>query len=162
MQYAVFTFLTFRHVPCNMQTLSLWLRSLYHWLLKNYHGCTFNCTYDTEMKKWSSQLWTQFMQLRKEAWTKFRTSTGFEPVTSRLSVRCSTNWAMKPLKLGAGQLWVHVPVKEMSVNERRNKSYMNCGNEMKKWSNPIEVLNFFSGFFTQLHKLRSQLRWQLG
>ena len=39
---------------------------------------------------------------------KFRTSTGFEPVTSRLPVRCSTNWAMKPLTLGAGQLWVHM------------------------------------------------------
>ena len=38
----------------------------------------------------------------------FRTSTGFEPVTSRLPVRCSTNWAMKPLTLGAGQLWVHM------------------------------------------------------
>ena len=37
---------------------------------------------------------------------KFRTSTGLEPVTSRLPVRCSTNWAMKPLTLGAGQLWV--------------------------------------------------------
>ena len=47
----------------------------------------------TEMKKWSSQL-TQFMQLRREAWKKFRTSTGFEPVTSRLPVRCSTNWAI--------------------------------------------------------------------
>ena len=35
-----------------------------------------------KMKKWSSQ-WTQFMQLCKEAWKKFRTSTGFEPVTSR-------------------------------------------------------------------------------
>ena len=49
------------------------------------------------------------MQLRKEAWKKkFRTSTGFEPVTSRLPVRCSANWAMKPLTLGAGQLWVHM------------------------------------------------------
>ena len=43
-----------------------------------------------KMKKWSSQ-WTQFMQLRKEAWKKFRTSMGFEPVTSRLPVWCSTN-----------------------------------------------------------------------
>ena len=32
-----------------------------------------------KMKKWSSQ-WTQFMQLLKEAWKKFRTSTAFEPV----------------------------------------------------------------------------------
>ena len=59
------------------------------------------------MKKWSSQ-WKQFMQLRKEAWKKFRTSPGFEPVTSRLPMQCSTNWAMKPLTLGAGQLWVHM------------------------------------------------------
>ena len=35
-----------------------------------------------KMKKWSSQ-WTQFVQLRKEAWKKIRTSTGFEPVTSQ-------------------------------------------------------------------------------
>ena len=60
-----------------------------------------------KMKKWSSQ-WTQFVQLRKEAWKNFRTSTGFEPVTSRLPGRCSTNWAMKPLTLGEGQLWVHM------------------------------------------------------
>ena len=65
-----------------------------------------NCGNEMKMKRWSSQ-WTQFMHLRKEAWKKFRTSTGFEPVTSRLPVRCSTNWAMKPLTLGAGQLWVH-------------------------------------------------------
>ena len=39
----------------------------------------------------------------------------------------------------------YVPVKEMSVNDIWNKSYMNCGNEI-------------SGFFTQLHKLRSLRR----
>ena len=48
------------------------------------------------------------MQLRKEAWKKFRTSTGFEPVTSRCRCDALTNWAMKPLTLGAGQLWVHM------------------------------------------------------
>ena len=63
--------------------------------------------WELKMKRWSSQ-WTQFMQLRKEAWKKFRTSTGFEPVTSRLPVRCSTKWAMKPLTLEEGQLWVHM------------------------------------------------------
>ena len=41
-----------------------------------------NCENEMKMKKWSSQ-WTQFMQLRKEAWKKFRTSTGFELVTSQ-------------------------------------------------------------------------------
>ena len=33
---------------------------------------------------------------------KVRTSTGFEPVTSRYWCDALTNWAMKPLKLGAG------------------------------------------------------------
>ena len=66
-----------------------------------------NCGNEMKMKKWSSQ-WTQFMQLGKEAFKNFRTSTGLEPVTSRLPVRCFTNWAMKPLTLGAGQLWVHM------------------------------------------------------
>ena len=46
--------------------------------------------------------------VKKPGKKKFRTSTGFEPVTSRLPVRCSANWAMKPLTLGAGQLWVHM------------------------------------------------------
>ena len=66
-----------------------------------------NCGNEMKMKKWSSQ-WTQFMQLCKEAWKKFRTSTGFEPMTLRLLVPCSTNWAMKPLTMEAGQLWVHM------------------------------------------------------
>ena len=29
-------------------------------------------------------------------------------MTLQLPVRCSANWAMKPLTLGAGQLWVHM------------------------------------------------------
>ena len=41
-----------------------------------------NCGNEMKVKKWSSQR-TQSMQLHKEAWKKFRTSTGFEPVTSR-------------------------------------------------------------------------------
>ena len=49
------------------------------------------------------------MQLCKEAWKNFRNLTGFEPVTSQLPVWCSTNsCAMKPLTLGADQLWVHM------------------------------------------------------
>lgn len=46
------------------------------------------------------------MELRKKPERKFRTSTGFEPVTLR---------SMKSLMLGASQLCVHVPVKEMNV-----------------------------------------------
>ena len=33
---------------------------------------------------------------KEEAWKKIRASTGFEPMTSAIPVRCSTNWAMKP------------------------------------------------------------------
>ena len=54
-----------------------------------------------QVKLWFSQLWTQFLQLRKEA-RKFRTSTGFGPVTSRYRCDALTNWAMKPLTLEAG------------------------------------------------------------
>ena len=35
-------------------------------------------------------------QLERRSLKKIRASTGFEPVTSALPVRCSTNWAMKP------------------------------------------------------------------
>ena len=56
----------------------------------------------------------------KEAWKKFRTSTGFEPVTSGLPVRRSTNWAMKPLTLGAGQLWVHTVNVLKTLNDQQS------------------------------------------
>ena len=60
-----------------------------------------------KLKKWSSQ-WTQFMQLRKEAWKKIQDFNGVWTRDLAIPVRCSTNWAMKPLTLGAGQLWVHM------------------------------------------------------
>ena len=90
-----------------------------------------------KVKKWSLQ-WTQFLQLCKEAWKKFRSSMGFKPMTSRLPVQCSTNWAIKPLTSIVDS---YVPVKVTGLN-------------------PVEVQNFFflSGFFTQLHKLRSLRR----
>ena len=59
----------------------------------------------TKMKKWSLQ-WTQFMQLRKEAWKKIQDFNGVWTRDLAIPVRCSTNWTMKPLTLGAGQLSV--------------------------------------------------------
>ena len=54
---------------------------------------------------------------------------GFEPVISRLPVRCSTNWAMKPLTLGAGQLWVHMfPWKKWVLVNFFQASLRNCIN----------------------------------
>ena len=74
---------------------------------------------------------------------KFRTSTGFGPVTSRFRCDALTNWAMKPLTLGAGHLWVlMVP---WGMNQWWigiwNESYMNCGYEIK-WSYDLRS-NFF-------------------
>ena len=66
-----------------------------------------NCGNEMKMKKWSSQ-WTQFMQLRKEAWKKFRTSTGFEPVTSRY--RCDA----LPTELWSHWRWEQVTLSTRS------------------------------------------------
>ena len=101
----------------------------------------------------------------------FRTSTGFEPMTSRYRCDALTNWAMKPLTLGAGHLWVLMVPLGMKPpwNDIWNGSYMNkwpapnvCGfiaqlvrashrNHEVTSSNPLK----FSGFFTELQKLRS-------
>ena len=51
---------------------------------------------NNEMNIWSSQLWTQLKQLQFLSQKKILASTGLEPMTSSLLVRCSTNWAMKP------------------------------------------------------------------
>ena len=83
------------------------------------------------MKIWSSQ-WTQFMQLRKEAWKNFRTSTGFEPVTSQY--RCDAL---------PTELWSHWCWEQVSCGFICSREYF---------------FFFFSGFFTQLHKLRSLRR----
>ena len=48
----------------------------------------------------------EFMQLRMQKPEKFRTSTGFEPVTSRYRCDALSNSAMKPLTLRTGHLWV--------------------------------------------------------
>ena len=78
-----------------------------------------------KMKKWSSQ-WTQFMQLRKVqdfngVWTR-------DPAIT---------WAMlyqlSYEATGVGSRSIvgsYMPVKEMSVNDIWNKSYMNCRNEI--------------------------------
>ena len=83
------------------------------------------------MKKWSSQ-WRQLMQLRKEAWKKCKTSTGFESVTSWYRFHAL------PTELWSHWRWDQVNCGFICSRERNdiwNKSYMNCGNKMKKWRN---------------------------
>ena len=70
--------------PLMLGAGQLWVH-MFPWkklVLMIYEINHMNCVNEMKMKKRSSK-WTQFMQLRKEAWKKFRTSTGFEPVTSR-------------------------------------------------------------------------------
>ena len=70
-----------------------------------------------KMKKWSLQ-WAQFMQLCKEAWKKFRTSTGFEPVTSRFAGAMLYQLSYEATDIGSRSIvGSYVPVKEMSVND---------------------------------------------
>ena len=70
----------------------------------------------------------QFEQLEWRSLKKIRASTGFEPVTSAIPVRCSTNWAMKP------HIGSEVNCEFLFSRERSemtcsiwNDSYMNCG-----------------------------------
>ena len=59
------------------------------------------------------------MQLRKEAWKKkFRTATGFEPVTSRFTGAMLYQLSYEATDVGSRPIvGSYAPVKEMSVNE---------------------------------------------
>ena len=70
--------------------------------------------------KWASQLWTQFKELRIETW-KSEDFNGVWTSASRYQCNALTNWAMKPLTLGAGHLWVLISPWRMDV-----KWYMKC------------------------------------
>ena len=92
-----------------------------------------------QVKLWSSQLWTQFLQLRREAWK----IQDFNRVWTRdlaIPVRRSNQLSYEATDV---ESWSFVG----SNDPVRNESMMNG-------SNPVEVLNF-SGFSTQLQKLRS-------
>ena len=83
---------------------------------------------------------------------KFRTSTGFEPVTSRFRCDALTNWAMKPLTLGAGHLWVLMFPWGMNQwwNGIWNESYMNCGYEIK-WRSYLHLISYPQFIYDSFH-----------
>ena len=135
------------------------------WGMNQWWNGIWNESYElqkwNQVKLWSSQLWTQFLQLRRET-LKFRTSTGFEPVNSRFRCDALTNWTMKPLTLGAGHLWVLMVPWGMNQwwNGIWNEFHWFSGfiaqlarashrNREVTGSNSVEVLNF-SGFSTQM------------
>ena len=85
-------------------------------------------------EEWSSQLWTQFMQLHIK---KTKKNSGHQRGWTHglaILVRCSNQLrAMKPLMLGAGQLFVFICSCERDECDRCNymKIIKNCGNEIK-------------------------------
>ena len=86
------------------------------------------------MKKWSSQ-WTQFMKLCKEAWKKknWGLQRGLN-LWPRDTGAMLYQLSYEATDVGSRSIvGSYVPVKEMSVNDIWNKSYMNCGNEMKNF-----------------------------
>ena len=94
--------------------------------------CTLCNELYIQMKNDPRSYWSQFLQLRKEAWKKFRTSTGLEPVTSRY--RCDA----LPTELWSHWRWEQVNFGFICSRERYegewciwNKSYVNCGYEIK-------------------------------
>ena len=64
---------------------------------------------------------------KEKAWKKIRASTGIEPVTSAIPVRCSTNWAMKP-HIGSelNLLSSYLPMQWSDVKFIWNTSYLYC------------------------------------
>ena len=92
-----------------------------------------NCRNEVKIKKRSSQ-WTQFMQLRKGAWKK---KSGLQQGLNPWPL----DWPAPNVRGFIAQLVEH-----------------RTGNREVTGSKPVEVLNFFSGFFTQLHKLHSLRR----
>ena len=75
---------------------------------------------------------SKFSNWKVEAWKKIRASTGFEPMTSAIPVRCSTNWAMKPhIGSKVNLLSSFLPVQWTHVKYIWNNSYLYCGMRWK-------------------------------
>ena len=72
-----------------------------------------------KMKKWSSQ-WTQFMQLRKEAWKKIQDFNGVWTRDLAITVAMLHQLSYEATDVGSGSIvGLYVPVKEMSVNHMK-------------------------------------------
>ena len=72
-----------------------------------------------KMKKWSSQ-WTQFMQLRKEAWKKIQDFNGVWTRDLAITVAMLYQLSYEATDVGSRSIvGLYVPVKEMSVNHMK-------------------------------------------
>ena len=99
-----------------------------------------NCGYEI---KWSYDLRSYERNFCNcvEKPERFRTSTGFEPVTARFRCDALTNWAMKPLTLGAGHLWVLMIPWGMNINDEWYMKWiiyeLRIWNQVKLWSSQL-------------------------
>ena len=86
---------------------------------------------------------------KEEAW-KIRASTGFEPMTSAIPVRCSTNWAMKPHIGSEVNFWVHIfPCSEVMWSCLNWKIY--CDDHLSLSSTTAVQYELFHINFTSFH-----------
>ena len=95
-----------------------------------------NCGYETKWSYDPRSYERNFCNCVKKP-EKFRTSTGFEPVTLRYRCDALNNWAMKPLTLGAGHLWVLMF--PWGMNQRWNDICLNCEGRISTWSDQIWI-----------------------
>ena len=91
-------------------------------------------------KKWRVIIAVNFQlkQLEGRSLKNIRASTGFEPVTSAIPVRCSTNWAVKPhIGSEVNLLSSCLPVQWNDV--KNMKCILNCGGHgsHSRWSPDI-------------------------
>ena len=114
-----------------------------------WNGSCMNCGYEI---KWSYDLRSyerNFCNCINKP-EKIRTSTGFEPVTSRYRCDALTNWAMKPLTFGSWSfVGSNVPVRSESTMKWYMKWIMyelRIWNQRKLWSSQLWAQ------FLQLHK----------
>ena len=129
------------NVPVRNESMMKWYKCI-------WNGSYMNCGYEIKWSYDPRSYERNFCNCVKKP-ENFRTSTGFEPVTSRYWCGTLTNWAMKPLTLGAGYLWV--PMFPWGVNQwwndMWNGSYMNCGYE-------INVGGFIAQLVRASHRYR--------
>ena len=102
-----------------------------------------NCGNEIKMKKWSSQ-WTQFMQLRKEAWKKIQDFNGVW--TRDLAITDAMLYQLSYEATDVGSRSIvgsYVPVKEVSVNDIWNNSYIAAVIARTRVQTPLKSWIFF-------------------
>ena len=106
------------------------------WWNDTWNGSYMNCGYEIR-RSYDLRSYERNFCNCVEKPEKFRTSTGFEPVTSRYRCDALTNWARKPLTLGDGHLWVlQTPLKSWNFQAslRNCKNFVhNCEDHSFAW-----------------------------